>query len=231
MLCRHSVINERRRPSPTAEPGLGCGTMVCYARSGQEFTFYEIDPTVKRIAEDEQLFTYLSDCGAGSHRIILGDGRRKLAEAPDGHFGLIVLDAFSSDAVPVHLLTREAFVVYLAKLAPHGMLVMHVSNRYLNLKPVVARAAANAGLVALVGHDVQSPRKLRSGRLPSTYVAVARAWSDLEPLRGLPRWRELRPPRSGRLWTDDYSSILPCLKTHHKMPAPPTRRPRPRTRP
>ena len=108
--------------------GLGVGSLACYAREGQSWTFYEIDPGVARIARDARSFTFLSDCLAGPPSIVLGDARLRLRDAVDGGFGMLVLDAFSSDAIPVHLLTREALRLYRGKLAQGGLIAMHISN-------------------------------------------------------------------------------------------------------
>ena len=121
--------------------GLGVGTLASYAQPGQRWTFYEIDAAVERIARDPRFFTYLRDCEAEAVDIILGDARQRLRGAPDGAYQLIVLDAFSSDALPVHLLSREAIRLYRAKLAPGGLLLFNLTNRYLDLDPVIGRQA------------------------------------------------------------------------------------------
>ena len=129
--------------APAASPATG--------RSAEHWTFYEIDPTVVRIARDPRMFRFLSEC-APSVPVVLGDARLTLAAA-EARYDLIVLDAFSSDTIPVHLLTAEAFAIYLAHLSPHGVLVIHGSNRHLDLVPVIAAAAKAAGLVALHKDD------------------------------------------------------------------------------
>lgn len=183
--------------------GLGTGCLGAYRQAGQDFDIYEIDPAVRRIAEDPKYFTYLSDCCAkagkpGGYRIILGDGRLKLADAPDGHYGVIVLDAFSSDAVPMHLMTREALALYLRKLAPGGVIAFHVSNRVLILPPVVAALAKDAGVRAYLcednyddinPNDGDTPaekaikeKALADGRFASEVVVVVRKPADLGDL-------------------------------------------------
>ncbi len=121
--------------------GLGTGALACYRRPGEDWTFFEIDAAVVRIARDPRYFHYLEDCGGGT-RILLGDGRLSLKGMPDRHFDLLVVDAFSSDAVPVHLLTREAMSLYLRKLKPHGIVLFNISNEYLDLRPVLATVIA-----------------------------------------------------------------------------------------
>ena len=134
--------------------GLGAGALAGYNQRGQQWTFYEIDPSVERIARDPRYFTYLRDC-APAAVVVLGDARLSLVKAPAGQYDLLVLDAYSSDAIPVHLITREALSLYLDKLAPDGLLAFHISNRYLNLEPVLGNLAQDAGLVALFQLDLK----------------------------------------------------------------------------
>ncbi|HEX2210727.1 MAG TPA: fused MFS/spermidine synthase, partial [Longimicrobium sp.] len=130
--------------------GLGTGTTAAYARPGEDWTFYEIDPGIERIARDTAYFTYLADSPART-RVVLGDARLSLARDTAATYDLILLDAFSSDAIPVHLVTREALQTYLARLAPRGIIAFHISNRYLDLEPVVAALAKDRGLAARGG--------------------------------------------------------------------------------
>ena len=120
--------------------GLGAGTLACYAQPGQHWTFYEIDPVIVGIARDPAQFTFLSRCQPGAP-IIVGDARLTLERAPAAAADILVVDAFSSDSVPMHLLTREAFATYRRHLAPGGLLLVHISNRYLDMEPVIAAAA------------------------------------------------------------------------------------------
>ena len=160
--------------------GLGAGTLASYATADQRWTFYEIDPAVVRIARDPRYFTYINDCRARSCDIILGDARLRLREAPESGYGLIILDAFSSDAIPVHLLTREALRVYRSKLADGGLIAFHISNRYIDLAPVLGRLARDAGLVARVRFDLAlSPEQVGDGKLASTWVVIAARVADL----------------------------------------------------
>jgi len=166
---------------------------------------------VVHIAEDPTLFRFLSDNfpnGQGM-QIVLGDGRLEIARAADGSYGLIVLDAFSSDSIPVHLLTREAITLYRRKLAPGGLIVFHISNRYLDLKPVLAAASQELGLAARFRYqnlDVEVEE--RKGTTSSMWVALAESESDLGPLADRP-WKPLPPlPKGFRTWTDDYSNLL-----------------------
>jgi hypothetical protein len=188
--------------------GLGVGTLAAYAEPGERWTFFEIDPAIVHIAREGGLFTYLADA-LGEVSIVLGDGRLSLAVVPDGTFGLLVLDAFSSDAVPAHLLTREALALYVRKLAPGGLVAFHLSNRYLALVDVVSGSVAAAGLVGLTRTADVTAAEARAGISPSTWVVLARAARDLGPLATDPRWRPL--PAGTRGWSDDASSLWSAL--------------------
>ena len=183
--------------------GLGAGTMACYAAPGEEFTFYEIDPLVERIARDPRYFTFLRDCSPQA-RVVLGDARISLKNTPDRCYGMFVLDAFSADAIPIHLLTRQAVQLYLSKLVDHGILVFHISNRYLNIQKVLGTVAIDAGLVALVETDTT---EIQAGKLPSRWVVMARTKDDLGALMGDSRWILLKGDPRTRVWTDDYSAF------------------------
>jgi hypothetical protein len=192
--------------------GLGCGTIAAYARPGEKWTFYEIDPAVERIARDVRFFTYLADAfpdGRALH-VELGDARLRLHDAPDGAFDILILDAFSSDSIPVHLLVREAVTLYLRKLAADGLLVLHISNRYLDLEPVVAALARDAGLVAACRTDAEEDAD-PGGKVPSQWCAVARRVGRLGALATSAQWS--RPRENGKsVWTDDRSSLVEALR-------------------
>ncbi len=195
-----------------AVAGLGAGTLAAYARPEDHWIFYEIDPAVRKLAEDTRYFTYLSECRARVE-VIIGDARLTLAKAPAHYFDLIVLDAFSSDSIPVHLLTREAIGTYLAKLAPAGILVFQITNRYLGLNRVLASLAADRNLVMLSGETpFISTEQREFGAAPSTWVVMATNPARLSCLKRKPHWYSLRGDGIGRPWTDDYSGILTCLK-------------------
>jgi hypothetical protein len=201
----------RRLLHGVAIVGLGAGTTAAYALAGESWTFYEIDPSVVRIAREPQFFTYLSSCSAAPASVVLGDARLRLREAPGGAYDLIVLDAFSSDAVPAHLLTREALALYLSKLAPGGVIAFHVSNRSLELERVVGGLTADAGLTARIfdDHRYESEPKLD----PSTWVAVAHRAEDLGPLVNDPRWQPLdATTHKLELWRDDFSDVLSVFR-------------------
>jgi hypothetical protein len=187
--------------------GLGAGSLACRAEPGDTAHFYEIDPAIIRIARDPLLFSFLWVCGAGVP-ITLGDARLTLEEAPDHAYDLIVVDAFSSDAIPVHLLTREAMALYLRKLSPHGMIAMHVSNRHLELASVVAGIAAANGLVTRVNDRVDFDELANPYKYAGTVAAVARSDEDLGALAQTSEWVPLAPDPRQWVWTDDYSNII-----------------------
>lgn len=187
--------------------GLGVGSAACYAQPQQEWTFYEIDPVVEQIARDERFFTYLRDCTPDAP-VVLGDARLMLTKAPDAAYDMIILDAYSSDAIPTHLITREALALYKAKLAPGGLLLFHISNRYLTLAPVLATLAADAEMVALEQFNDATPEEQAQGKSPSQWVALAHQADDLALLSGDTRWKRLGSASAELLWTDDFLSIL-----------------------
>jgi spermidine synthase len=192
--------------------GLGAGVLDCYHQARQRFTFYEIDPAVLHIAQSQRYFTYLSDCGPPV-RVVLGDARLSLHDAPAHSYGMIVLDAFSGDSIPIHLLTREALAVYLTRLAPNGVLVFHISNRYLDLHNVLAELAHDAGLSCLRNDDTMvSEDETQEGKFASSWVVMARSSADLEALRSTPGWWDLQAAPGSRVWTDDFSNIVSIFK-------------------
>lgn len=192
--------------------GLGVGSLASYARDGERFTFFEIDPEIEGIARNEGFFNFLGNM-KGSCTVVLGDGRLSLARARPGSYDIILLDAFSSDAIPVHLLTREAVALYLEKLQTGGMLVFHISNRYLNLKPLMAGVAKEFGLHCLIREDSSAgDDPEQHGKLPSVYAAMGRPDSAVRHLEENPHWHPLSPTTTPLLWTDQYSDLIRLLK-------------------
>jgi hypothetical protein len=194
-------------PIRFAVVGLGAGSLACRAEPGDSAHFYEIDPAIIRIARDPLLFSFLWVCGANVP-ITLGDARLTLEEAPDGAYDLIVVDAFSSDAIPVHLLTREAMALYLRKLSPHGMIATHVSNRHLELASVVAGIAAANGLVTRLNDRVDFDELANPYKYAGTVAAVARSEEDFAALAQTSEWVPMAPDPHQWVWTDDYSNII-----------------------
>ena len=188
--------------------GLGIGELSCYRRAGEAWTYYELDPLDLVVARNRKLFRTLSMCAADVP-VVIGDARLTLRDAPPG-FDLLVLDAFTSDSIPVHLLTREAFALYRTKLSPHGILLVHISNRNLDLSEVVAGSARANGMVAAM-HHARAADNHPPYRLASEVAVVARSAGDLAALHLGPAWTPLSPRPGAETWTDDYSDILGAL--------------------
>ena len=188
--------------------GLGTGALACYGEPQQRWTFYEIDPLVEKIARNPSYFTQLRNSRADIE-VVLGDGRIMLNAARPGAYDLVILDAFSSDAVPVHLLTREAFQLYLSRLRTGGVIAVHISNRYLNLEPVIGALAQKEGLYALANRDSEIPEEdTRKGRNGSHWIVVAKERAALASLEGHPGWRTPIILPTVEPWSDDYSNVL-----------------------
>jgi spermidine synthase len=200
------VSNARKSVKTVAVTGLGAGSLGTYSLPDQKWDFYEIDPAIVKIANDPQYFSFLSDCTSASHRMILGDARLRLRDAEDHQYDLILMDAFSSDSVPAHLLTSEALDLYLTKLADNGILVFHISNRYLDLEPLLSGLANSKNLKARLRRDQE---RTVIGRYPSIWVVFARDDKGLGSLIEDQRWRQLN---GNIVWTDDSSNILSLLK-------------------
>jgi len=191
--------------------GLGIGTLACYRQPGQDWRFYEIDPAILAFASDKSRFTFMSDC-AGNVPTLIGDARLVLARQPKGQRDMLTVDAFSSDSVPMHLMTREAFGVYGQYLTPDGLLMVHVSNRYLKLEPVVA-SATRQGWSAMVRRYMSPPsNKLATG---SDWIALSRNPATLAKLKAASpagAWVPLVANADTVEWTDDHASILGIIR-------------------
>ncbi len=198
------------RTDRVAVLGLGGGGMACHARAGERWTFYEIDPTVERVARDPSLFTYMRDC-PGHREVFLGDARLSLAGARDRSYGLIVGDVFSSDAIPTHLLTREAVRLYRSKLTADGVLALHISNRYLELGPVAAELARDAGLTCLSQDEPEAAARLVPGKAAAHWVLMAATPGLVGSVGSDPRWRPCRSEPGAEVWTDDFSNLVEAL--------------------
>jgi hypothetical protein len=189
------------RPRAVGAVGLGAGGLACYGG----VTFFEIDPEVVRIARDPRLFTYLRSCPS---RVLVGDGRRLLLREPYGRFDLIVIDAFNSDAIPVHLITREALAIYLRR-AP--AVLFHISNRYLRLEPVLGNLARDGGFACVAETFKPAPAQLDAGVAQSKWAVVARSPAALRGLASDRRWHPCAEDRGARVWSDDYSDLLSAI--------------------
>ena len=184
--------------------GLGTGSLACHRKAGEHWTFFEIDPEVIRIARDPHLFEFMSNC-APDAPVMAGDARLTLEASPD-RYDLIVLDAFSSDTIPVHLLTREAVAGYLSKLSPHGVIIIHISNRHLNLAPVLSNVARSHGLAAFLREDASAGDLMTTFKANAQVMVLAREARDAGSVAT--DWTPSRPDPSSALWTDDYSNVL-----------------------
>jgi SAM-dependent methyltransferase len=186
--------------------GLGAGTIAAYGRPGDRIRFYDINPAVQPIARN--VFTYIRDSGAQID-VVEGDARTSLAGEEPQQFDVLVVDAFSGDAIPIHLLTREALTIYRRHLAPNGILAFHISNRHVDLEPPIALLAASAGMEA---RHVNSLGKDDPGAYSSTWMLVTdNASFFLQPeLVAHAFFPDTKPGL--RVWTDDYSALLPVLR-------------------
>ena len=189
------------RPQHVGAVGLGAGALACYGH----VTFFEIDPEVVRIARDPRLFTYLRSCPS---RVLVGDGRRLLVKEPPGRFQLVVVDAFNSDAIPVHLITQQALALYLER-AP--VVLFHISNRYLRLEGVLGNLARDGGLTCRVETHHPSQAQVDQGLAVSKWALLARTPAALGRLGADPRWHACGDDPSARVWTDDYSDLLSAI--------------------
>jgi len=208
------------RPIDFAVIGLGTGALACQVRPGDTLTYYEIDPDVVRIATDPELFRYFSAC-APQTRIVLGDARQYIADAPDGSYDLIFVDAFIGAAIPVHLLTREALELYFKKLKPHGIMAMHISNLNLELASVAAGVAQANGAIARIydGGDVEVNPALHHW-VPRV-AAIARRDEDFGALAQSTFWPVRERDPNQRVWSDNYSNIAGAvLRKLRERPSP-----------
>ncbi len=211
-----SMFQNERSIQHIAAIGLGTGTMACYQKPGQHWTYFEIDPSVVRLAQDTRYFHYLAECGSETN-VVFGDGRLSLAKVPNSYYDLLILDAFSSDAIPVHLITREAFKLYFQKLKNEGILMFHISNANLELTGVIANLAEDAQLKGWVQrHREISEIQRENFHFISDWVVISRDPSALALLNKDSRWESLVPDANSRVWTDDFSNILSALKLWSK---------------
>lgn len=203
-------IAQRSRPSLTVGAvGLGTGSVVSYVRPQDRMRFFEIDPVVLDIARDQGWFSYLTRCARGPITYALGDARVTLRHEPAGTYDLLILDAFSSDTVPTHLLTREALAEYLRVLKPDGVLLLHLSNRNLVLTPFAAAAARAAGAQPLGQIHYRDPSLSQLAEASSEMMVVSRSEDALAPYRASGFWTV--PPANARAWTDDRTAVAEAL--------------------
>jgi hypothetical protein len=206
-----------RSPRSVGVVGLGVGSLAAYAQPGDQWRFFEIDPAVERIARDPQLFSFLSSCSVCT--VIVGDARSSLASST-ATYDLLVLDAFSSDAIPVHLLTTEALALYASRLAPEGLMAFHISNRHVELRPVLARLARDLHWSVAARFDrISDPASPEptakagdtQGPSSSDWAVMARDTKDLAAVLNDRGWSTLTAD-DGRAWSDDFSNLWTHLR-------------------
>jgi hypothetical protein len=201
-----TAIRERKAaPLRVAVIGVGSGTLTCAAAPGETWKFFEIDQTMVDTARDPKYFSYIKNCRPDLQPVI-GDARLTFAKEPDGIYDLIIVDAYSSDAIPVHLATEEAMKIYKSKLAPQGAVVMHTSNRHLELDSVVV-GIADANDLKSWCYSEDSGRDAEY-IFATSVVVSAREEADVGKLASSEKWTEIEPNENQRVWTDDYSNIL-----------------------
>ena len=192
-------------PLRAAVIGLGSAALTCASQPGENWKFFEIDQAIVDIARDPKRFSFIQKCHPDLQPV-MGDARLTFAKEPDGVYDLIVVDAYSSDAIPVHLATREAMTIYKSKLAPHGTIVVHVSNRHLELASVIVGIANANNLKSWVYFN--NPRRDTEYILANNVVISARDESDVGDIAHSDAWKAASPDKLQRVWTDDYSNIL-----------------------
>jgi hypothetical protein len=206
LLSRHAG---RQR---VAVLGLGVGSVACYAQKERSFDFYEIDPDVVQVAENPEYFTFLSGCGS-PYKVILGDARLKIKDAPDHSYDMIFIDVFSSDNIPVHIMTKEAFETYERKLAPNGIIAINISNRYLDLRGPLSVIARDLGMTMYYKQYTPQTKQddISEIYVNSLFAAMAKDARTIAPLAEDREWKPYEIKHGDRMWTDDYANILSAL--------------------
>lgn len=216
-------IHDDPSPQQVGVVGMGTGAMACYRRRQDHWAFFEIDPVVLGLANDTRFFNYLKECGGGA-KTILGDARLSLVGQPYRHFDLLVIDAFSSDSIPVNLITSEAISLYLDKLTEDGVIAIHISNRFMDLEPVLGNLVRDLKVAARIqvfspdgegSTPDQTPEEradLRQYRFGSKWVALAQTEAALGSIAADHRWKTLKPDPAIGVWTDDYSNIVGAIR-------------------
>ncbi len=205
------AVEARRGDTPlnVAVVGLGTGSLACQVRDKDTLTYFEIDPAVVRIAMDPKRFTFLTQCKPDT-KFVIGDARLTLADQPDGQFDVLLVDAFSSDAIPTHLLTREAMAIYKQKVKPDGLILIHISNKHMTLGSAVAGIAKANGLISRA-NDSDEGYDEENHMFGSNVVAVARSEADLGRLAASKNWQPVTPDPDKWVWTDDYSNVIGAI--------------------
>ncbi len=199
-------VQRQHGPAPVGAIGLGVGGISCLASKGQPLRFYEIDPVVVDVASDPQYFSFMTDC-EGDYDVVKGDGRIMISREDEGAFQLVVVDAFTSNAIPVHLVTTEAIELYMSKLRDDGVLAFHISNRYLDLEPMLANIVEKLGLKARVQLH-KPPKDIGVHLSMCKFMLIARDEAHMGELANDPNWREPRRDESVAPWTDTFSNVI-----------------------
>ncbi len=209
---RYRMIAHERHPDGAVigVVGQGAGAMAAYKRSQDRMSFFEIDPMVDRLSRDPRWFSFINGCAQGPVRTVLGDARLTMGQEAPGSYDLLIIDAFSSDAVPTHLLTVEAIAGYLRLLKPDGVVVLHLSNR--NLEITLPAEAAAAALNAPALHQIyrERPEAVQMSESSTEALVIGKSEAAMAPYRADPRWRRLEPTEV-RPWTDDYVNLFGSL--------------------
>jgi hypothetical protein len=211
------AVRARKGAIRVAVIGLGSGSLACYVAPGDEWRFFEIDPTIVDIARDRPRFSFVNAC-APDVPIVLGDARLTFARQPDRHYDLIIVDAYSSDAIPIHLATREAMAIYKSKLAPDGVVTLHLSNRNLALDGVAVGIAAANGMKAWVYDDSREDDSDDDYVYSSDVAIAANNAADIGDLAASASWKLTAPDAAQRVWTDDYSNIIGAVARKFNWP-------------
>jgi len=197
------------QPKRVGAVGLGCGTVATYGRPGDYFRFYEINPAVAKIARER--FTFLKNCRADTD-VVLGDARISMEREPSQRFDILILDAFSGDSIPAHLLTKEAFDVYLRHLKTGGVIAVHISNQHLDLEPVVQRLArAIAFKCVRIDNKPTPPQTFESHWILVSSDADFLAQREIRAVG-----KACKSPTQFPLWTDQYNNVVQLLRIHHR---------------
>jgi len=204
------VYKNDPRLKKVAVVNLETGVLAAYSKPGQKWTFYEVDGEVKRTAEDPKQFTFLRDA-KGEVRVELGDARMQLQRSKDT-FGLLIIDGLNADAIPVHLLSREAVALYRERLEVDGILVFHITSRLIDFEPVLARIAADAKLIAYSRKHAPSDNEKKLGARDSHWLVMASLDADLAPLLKTGSWQPARTKAGSKVWTDDFWDVNEVLR-------------------
>lgn len=210
LFAVQSLPLETDRPREIGVVGLGTGSLICHRNGAERWTHYEIDKDVVLLARDARFFNFMQSCEKPDDRMVIGDARLTLRKEPAGFFDYLLLDAFSSNSIPVHLITKEAISLYFEKMRKNGVVAMHISNRYMDLGPVVAEIANELGVHIRIGTFWPGEADLREGAKPSMVVAMSKSPETISRLPQSDGW-QVPKPGSTAVWTDDYSNVLSAI--------------------